>query len=109
MLSATRQDIIMDTMLPAIARDRLMCWLLAQLVFILTAGTLLVASAQFKVMVPSSPEPITDQVSVVLMIGMAYGPSLGVITVLAYILASLCSLHYAGCLARRKGCLTGVL
>ena len=91
----------MDTMLPAIARDRLMYWLLAQLVFILTVGTLLVASAQFKVMVPSSPEPSTDQVSVVLMIGTAYGPSLGVITVLAYILASLCSLHYPGCVARR--------
>ena len=109
MLAATQQNTIMDTMLPAIAGDRRISRLLAQLVFILTAGTLLVASAQFKVMVPSSPEPITDQISVVLMIGMAYDPSLGVITVLAYILASLCSLHYAGCLARRKGCLTGVL
>ena len=109
MLSATRQDIIMDTMLPVIARDSLMSWLLAQLVFILTVGTLLVASAQFKVMLPPSPGPITEQILVVLMIGMAYGSGLGVITVLAYLLASLCSLRYAGCVTRRQGCLTGVL
>ena len=38
MLSATRQKTIMDTMLPAIAGDRRMSRLLAQLVFILAGG-----------------------------------------------------------------------
>ena len=38
MLSATRQNTIMDTMLPAIAGDRRMSRLLAQLVFILAGG-----------------------------------------------------------------------
>lgn len=89
MLSATRQNTIMDTMLPAIAGDRRMSRLLAQLVFILAGGTLLAASAQFKVMVPPSPVPITGQTLVVLMIGMAFGPRLGAITILAYILAGL--------------------
>ena len=96
MLSAARQDIIMDTMLPAITSKRSMSWLLAQLVFILAVGTLLVASARFKVMVLPSPELITDQTSVVLMIGMACCPSLGVITVLSYILADLCGWPDAG-------------
>ncbi|MGC6497356.1 MAG: biotin transporter BioY [Candidatus Puniceispirillaceae bacterium] len=89
MLSATRHDTIMDTMLPAIAGDRRISRLLAQLVFILAGGTLLAASAQFKVMVPPSPVPITGQTLVVLMIGMAFGPRLGAITVIAYILAGL--------------------
>jgi len=89
MLSATRQNTIMDTMLPAIAGDRRMSRLLAQLVFILAGGTLLAASAQFKVMVPPSPIPIAGQKLVVLMIGMAFGPRLGAITILAYILAGL--------------------
>ena len=61
MLSATRQNTIMDTMLPAIFGDRRMSRLLAQLVFILAGGTLLAASAQFKVMVLPSPVPITGQ------------------------------------------------
>ena len=38
MLSATRQNTIMDTMLPAIAGDRRMSRLLAQLVFILAGS-----------------------------------------------------------------------
>ena len=70
MLAATQQNTIMDTMLPAIAGDRRISRLLAQLVFILAGGTLLAASAQFKVMVPPSPVPITGQTLVVLMIGM---------------------------------------
>ena len=49
MLSATRQNTIMDTMLPAIVGDRRMSRLLAQLVFILAGGTLLAASAQFMI------------------------------------------------------------
>ena len=40
-------------------------------------------------MVPPSPVPITGQTLVVLMIGMAFGPRLGAITILAYILAGL--------------------
>lgn len=74
-------------MLPAIAGDRRMSRLLAQLVFILAGGTLLAASAQFKVMAPPSPVPITGQTLFVLMIGMAFGLRLGAITILAYILA----------------------
>ena len=103
MLSATRQNTIMDTLLPAIAGDRRMSRLLAQLVFILAGGTLLAASAQFKVMVPPSPVPITGQTLVVLMIGMAFGPRLGAITILAYILTGLRGLPDAGCLAGRQG------
>ena len=106
MLSATRQNTIMDTMLPAIFGDRRMSRLLAQIVFILAGGTLLAASAQFKVMVPPSPVPITGQTLVVLMIGMAFGPRLGAITILAYILAGLRGLRGlpdAGCLAGRQG------
>ena len=76
-------------MLPAIAGDRRMSRLLAQLVFILAGGTLLAASAQFKVMAPPSPVPITGQTLFVLMIGMAFGLRLGAITILAYILAGL--------------------
>ncbi len=38
MLSATRQNTIMDTMLPAIVGERRMSRLLAQLVFIQLAG-----------------------------------------------------------------------
>ena len=91
MLSATRQNTIMDTMLPAIVGDRRMSRLLAQLVFILAGGTLLAASAQFKVMVPPSPVPITGQTLVVLMIGI-----LGAITILAYILAGLPAYILAG-------------
>ena len=89
MLSATQQNTIMDTMLPAIVGDRRMSRLLAQLVFILAGATLLAASAQFKVVVLPSPVPITGQTLVVLMIGMAFGPRLGAITILAYILAGL--------------------
>ena len=77
MLSATRQNTIMDTMLPAIFGDRRMSRLLAQLVFILAGGTLLAASAQFKVMVPPSPVAITGQTLVVLMIGMEKASCLG--------------------------------
>ena len=109
MLSVFRHDNIMDAMLPAIAGDRRMSRLLAQLVFILVGGTLLAASPQFTVMVPPSPEPITDQISVVLMIGMAFGASLGFIAVPTYTVAGLCGLRDAGCVARREGCLTGVL
>ena len=79
----------MDTVLLAIIGDRRMPRLLAQLVFILVGGTLLAASAQFKVMVPPSPVPITGQTLVVLVIGMAFGSRLGAITILAYILAGL--------------------
>ena len=92
MLSAIRQNTSMDTMLPAIDGNRRMSRLLAQLVFILAGGTLLAASPQFNVMVPPSPVPITGQTLVVLMIGMAFGPRLGAITILAYILAGLCGL-----------------
>ena len=99
MLSAIRQNTSMDTMLPAIAGNRRMSRLLAQLVFILAGGTLLAASPQFNVMVPPSPVPITGQTLVVLMIGMAFGPRLGAITILAYILGGLCDLPVF-----RRGC-----
>ena len=70
MLPATPYDTIMDTMLPTITSDRRMLRRLAQLVFILSGTILLVASAQFKLMVPPSPVPITGETLVVLMIGM---------------------------------------
>ena len=106
MLSAIRQNTSMDTMLPAIAGNRRMSRLLAQLVFSLVGGTLFAASAQFKVMVPPSPVPITSQTLVVLMIGIVFGPRIGAIIIIAYILAGLCGLRGlpdAGCLAGRQG------
>ena len=125
MLSATRQNTIMDIMLPAIAGDRRMSRLLAQLVFILAGGTLLAASAQFKVMVPPSPVPITGQTLVVLMIGMDHraakalpsaacsGTALAMVvgTLVIYLFgyawmpieAGRCGLPDAGCLAGRQG------
>jgi biotin transport system substrate-specific component len=50
---------------------------------------LLAASAQFKMVIPFSPVPVTGQTLVVLMIGLAYGSRLGAVTVLAYIFAGL--------------------
>ena len=70
MLPATLYDTITDTMLPTITSDRRMLQRLAQLVFILSGAMLLAASAQFKLMVPPSPVPITGETLVVLMIGM---------------------------------------
>ena len=70
MLFATPYDTIMDTMLPTIAGDRRMSRRLAQLVFILSGPMLLAASAQFKVMVASSPVPINGQTLLVLVIGI---------------------------------------
>ena len=63
--------------------------LAAQLVLVVAGSMLLAASAQFKLLIPPSPVPVTGQTLVVLMIGLAYGPRLGAVTVLAYILAGL--------------------
>ena len=53
--------------------------------FLVVVGSLLLAvSAQFKI--PLYPVPVTGQTLLVLLIGMAYGPRLGVATVAAYLL-----------------------
>ena len=76
--------------------------LIVQLGLIATGSVLLAASAQFKVTVPLSPVPVTGQTLVVLMIGMAYGPRLGAMTICPYILAGLGGLSDAGSLAQRQ-------
>ena len=110
MLSTTRKDTLLDALLPAAraisnsgidsgthsgthsgtdpAKARLLR-LAAQLVLVVAGTMLLAASAQFKLLIPPSPVPVTGQTLVVLMIGLAYGPRLGAVTVLAYILAGL--------------------
>lgn len=45
-----------------------------------------------KVQVPFWPVPVTMQTLIVLLIGMAYGPKLGVSTILAYLVAGAASL-----------------
>lgn len=53
--------------------------------FLVVVGSLLLAvSAQFKI--PLYPVPVTGQTLLVLLIGMAYGPRLGAVTVAAYLL-----------------------
>jgi biotin transporter BioY len=46
--------------------------LAAQLVLVLAGSMLLAASAQFKMVIPFSPVPVTGQTLVVLMIGLAF-------------------------------------
>ena len=89
MFSATRHDTIIDSLMPANAGSGRMTRLIVQLGLIAIGSVLLAASAQFKVPVPLSPVPVTGQTLVVLMIGMAYGPRLGAMTICAYILAGL--------------------
>ena len=52
-------------------------------------GHVLGPSCHEIVLIPPSPVPVTGQTLMVLMIGLAYGPRLGAVTVLAYILAGL--------------------
>lgn len=89
MFSATRHDTIIDRLMLGSADSGRMTRLIVQLGLIATGSVLLAASAQFKVTVPLSPVPVTGQTLVVLMIGMAYGPRLGAMTICAYILAGL--------------------
>ncbi len=60
-------------------------WTPALKAFLVVIGSLLLAtSAQFKI--PLYPVPVTGQTLVVLLIGMAYGPLLGGVTIAAYLL-----------------------
>jgi biotin transport system substrate-specific component len=57
--------------------------LVAKVALVLFGSLLLAVSAQFKI--PLYPVPVTGQTLVVLLIGMAYGPRLGGLTVVAYL------------------------
>ena len=98
MLSTSRKETLLDALLPAAGTSpnfaagpatHGLLRLAAQLVLVLAGSMLLAASAQFKMVIPFSPVPITGQTLVVLMIGLAYGSRLGAVTVLAYIFAGL--------------------
>ena len=98
MLSTTRKETLLDALLPAAGTSpnfaagpatHGLLRLAAQLVLVLAGSMLLAASAQFKMVIPFSPVPVTGQTLVVLMIGLAYGSRLGAVTVLAYIFAGL--------------------
>lgn len=65
------------------ADDRLMTFL--SHLFLIIAGSALIGfSAQIEV--PWYPVPVTGQTLMVLLIGMAYGPTLGCATIIAYLL-----------------------
>ena len=98
MLSTSRKETLLDALLPAAGTSpnfaagpatHGLLRLAAQLVLVLAGSMLLAASAQFKMVIPFSPVPVTGQTLVVLMIGLAYGSRLGAVTVLAYIFAGL--------------------
>ena len=98
MLSTSRKETLLDALLPAAGTSpnftagpatNGLLRLAAQLVLVLAGSMLLAASAQFKMVIPFSPVPVTGQTLVVLMIGLAYGSRLGAVTVLAYIFAGL--------------------
>ena len=98
MLPTTRKQTLLDGLLPAVGTSpnfaaghatHGLLRLAAQLVLVLAGSMLMAASAQFKMVIPFSPVPITGQTLVVLMIGLAYGSRLGAVTVLAYIFAGL--------------------
>ena len=98
MLSTSRKETLLDALLPAAGTSpnfaagpatHGLLRLAAQLVLVLAGSMLLAASAQFKMVIPFSPVPITGQTLVVLMIALAYGSRLGAVTVLAYIFAGL--------------------
>ena len=98
MLSTSRKETLLDALLPAAGTSpnfaagpatHGLLRLAAQLVLVLAGSMLLAASAQFKMVIPFSPVPITGQTLVVLMIGLTYGSRLGAVTVLAYIFAGL--------------------
>jgi biotin transport system substrate-specific component len=64
---------------------------MAAKIFLVVVGSFLLAvSAQFKI--PLYPVPVTGQTLVVLLIGMTYGPRLGGITVVTYLLQGLLGL-----------------
>ena len=98
MLSTSRKETLLDALLPAAGTSpnfaagpatHGLLRLADQLVLVLAGSMLLAASAQFKMVIPFSPVPVTGQTLVVLMIGLAYGSRLGAVTVLAYIFAGL--------------------
>ena len=98
MLSTSRKETLLDALLPAAGTSpnfaagpatHGLLRLAAQLVLVLAGSMLLAASAQFKMVIPFSPVPVTGQTLVILMIGLAYGSRLGAVTVLAYIFAGL--------------------
>ncbi len=57
---------------------------IARAVLLVSIGSLLIAISS-KIQVPFYPVPMTLQTMVILAIGMAYGPRLGVATVVAYL------------------------
>ena len=97
MLSTTRKDTLLDALLPAAraisnsgidsgidsgthsgthsgtdpAKARLLR-LAAQLVLVVAGSMLLAASAQFKLLIPPSPVPVTGQTLVVLMLSLIH-------------------------------------
>ena len=65
------------------AGDRFMT-LLSRLFLVIAGSALIGLSAQIEV--PWYPVPVTGQTLMVLLIGMAYGPTLGAATIVAYLL-----------------------
>ena len=81
MLSTSRKETLLDALLPAAGTSpnfaagpatHGLLRLAAQLVLVLAGSMLLAASAQFKMVIPFSPVPVTGQTLVVLMIGLAF-------------------------------------
>ncbi len=65
------------------AEDRFMS-LLSRLFLVIAGSALIGLSAQVEV--PWYPVPVTGQTLIVLLIGMAYGPTLGAATIITYLL-----------------------
>ena len=65
------------------AEDRFMS-LLSRLFLVIAGSALIGLSAQVEV--PWYPVPVTGQTLIVLLIGMAYGPTLGATTIIAYLI-----------------------
>ena len=65
------------------AEDRFMS-LMSRLFLVIAGSALIGLSAQVEV--PWYPVPVTGQTLMVLLIGMAYGPTLGAATIIAYLL-----------------------
>jgi biotin transport system substrate-specific component len=75
----TLADAILNSLMPPSAATSA----LTKAALVVFGSLLLAVSAQFKI--PLYPVPVTGQTLVVMLIGMAYGPRLGGITVAAYL------------------------
>ena len=62
---------------------------LRSLMLVVAGSALIALSAQLAVRLPFSPVPVTGQTFAVLVVGMAFGPRLGALTVIAYLLEGL--------------------